>query len=337
MLLRKEQLMRHLPQKFEKYLSENLGIAPQLKPWDQENGLPYFLRDLYKLYECELLSQPLLVMAVRDEEEVTPATIRKHIGLLHKKWDDEVLYLSPAISTYNRKRLIEQKIPFVVPGNQMYLPTLGIDLREYIRNLRTAYKKKKFSPSTQVVLLAMLYDWPRDGVTPSQLAERLDYTSMTMTRAFDEIEAADLADVGMEWRERVLRFEGDKKSVWEKSLKQLRSPVSKRIKIHGISSYDSFLYAGESALARYSMLGEPSCPVVAVSNERWKAMLLAGAVAVLPMFEPGATEIEVWKYPPELFARGGKVDPLSLYLSLADTKDERIEIALDTLLEEFPW
>jgi len=98
----------------------------------------------------------------------------------------------------------------------MYLSSLGIDLREYIRNLRTTSKKKKFSPSTQVVLLAMLYDWPGDGVTPSLLAERLGYTSMTMTRAFDEIETAGLAIVSMEWRERVLRFEKDNKSVWEK-------------------------------------------------------------------------------------------------------------------------
>jgi hypothetical protein len=329
--------MQDLPQRFEKYLAENLGIAPRLKPWDEETSLPYFFRDLYKLYECELLSQPWLVLAVRDEEGTTPATIRKHISQLQKRWQHEVLYLSPAISTYNRKRLIEQKIAFVVPGNQMYLPSLGIDLREYIRKLRTTFKKKKFSPSTQVVLLAILYDWPGDGVTPSLLAERLGYTSMTMTRAFDEIETAGLAIVSMEWRERILRFEGNKKSVWEKSLKQLRSPVSKRFKVQGIGSVDSFFLAGESALARFSMLAEPPNPVVAISSERWKAMLLAGAVTVLPNFEPEATEIEVWKYPPELFARNGKVDPLSLYLSLADTKDERIEIAIDALMEEFPW
>ena len=328
--------MLDFPQKFENYLSENLGISLHLKPWDKEKGLPYFLRDLYRLYECELLSQPWLVMAARDKEEVTPATIRKHISQLQKKWEYEVLYLSPTISTYNRKRLIEYKISFVVPGNQMYLPALGVDLREYIRNLRTS-KKKKFSPSTQVVLLAMLYDWPRDGVTPSQLAERLGYTSMTMTRAFDEIEAAGLAEVCMEWRERVLRFDGTRKSLWEKSIKQLRTPVSKRFKIQGIRSYESFPLAGESALARFSMLAEPACPIVAVSTERWKAMLMTEAVTVIPMLEPGATEIEVWKYQPELFARGRRVDPLSLYLSHRDSKDERVEKALDELMEEFPW
>jgi hypothetical protein len=67
--------MQDLPQKLENYLFENLSIISHLKPWREEKGLPYFLRDLYTFYECELLSQSWLVMAVRGEEEVTPATI----------------------------------------------------------------------------------------------------------------------------------------------------------------------------------------------------------------------------------------------------------------------
>ncbi len=121
--------MRDLARKFEKYLFENLGLSTHLTPWSKQKSLPYFLRDLYTMYECQLLSQPWLVMSARDNEEVTPATIRKHIEQLQKTWGHEVLYLHPTLSSYNRKRLIERKISFVVPGNQMYLPMLGVDLR----------------------------------------------------------------------------------------------------------------------------------------------------------------------------------------------------------------
>jgi hypothetical protein len=31
------------------------------------------------------------------------------------------------LASYERKRLIEQNVPFIVPGNQLYLPDLGID------------------------------------------------------------------------------------------------------------------------------------------------------------------------------------------------------------------
>ncbi len=32
---------------------------------------------------------------------------------------------------------IAQKVPFIVPGNQLYLPDLGLDLREYFRQRMT--------------------------------------------------------------------------------------------------------------------------------------------------------------------------------------------------------
>lgn len=328
--------MRDLPKKFENYLFENLGLVSHLKPWDKEKGLPFFLRDLYTFYECELLSQPWLVMAVRDAEEITPATIRKHIGQLQKKWNHDVLYLHPAISTYNRKRLIEQKISFVIPGNQMYLPALGVDLREYIRSKR-AEKIKKFSPSTQALVLSLLYDWPEEGVTPSQLAGKLGYTAMTMTRAFDELETSGLAVVSTKSRERVLRVEEDRKIFWQKCLQYLRSPVGKRVKVQAPYDKYSLLLAGESALSRFTMLAPPSRAFYALSRDLWKTMQREWDISELSFHSDNSVVIEIWKYPPELFAREAMVDPLSLYLSLLAINDERVEMALDELQERFPW
>lgn len=329
--------MRGLVHNFESYLLENLGISSSLEPWSKENGLPIFLRDLYRFYTCKLLEQPFLVMAARDKDEVTPVTIRKHIERVGKIWQHEVIYLHPTVSSYNRKRLIEHKISFVVPGNQMYLPLLGMDLREHIRSIRIA--KKKFSPSTQAVILSILYNWKERGITPSQLAKDLNYTKMTMTRAFDEIEAADLADVSMEWRERVLRFDGDRKSLWKKAFHQLRTPTSQRVKVLGLHNNGNFpmLLAGESALARSSMLVEPQNRIYAVSAETWKAMQLHEGMIKLAIHELNSIEIEIWKYPPELFASNDTVDPYSLFLSLKDIKDERVEMALEELQEKFPW
>ena len=160
---------------------------------------------------------------------------------------------------------------------------------------------------------------------------------MTLTRAFDEIETTGLGNVEMESRERVLHFEVDRKSLWEKSLDLLRSPVRKRVKISVPQDNLSLLLAGESALSHHSMLAQPSRPTYAVSAREWKVLQLNKEVTELKIHEPGSMEIEIWKYDPELFAREGVVDPLSLYLSLKNTKDERVEMALDTLLEKFQW
>jgi hypothetical protein len=327
--------MLNLVQKFEKYLLESLGVSITIEKWQKEKRLPLFLRDLYSFYECQLLHESCLVMEVRDEEEVTPATIRKHKQQIEDMWRHEIIYLHPSISSYNRKRLIEHKISFVVPGNQMYLPLLGIDLREHIKGMRSV--KKKISPSTQTVILFILYNWPRKGLTPSRLAQLVNYTPMTLTRAFDEIETTGLGNVEMEWRERVLHFEMDRKSLWDRSLDLLRSPVRKRVKVSLPYSTLPFLLAGESALSHHTMLAQSSHLTYAVSAQEWKVLQLNKEVTELKIHEPGSVEIEIWKYDPELFAREGIVDPLSLYLSLKGTKDERVEMALDTLLEKFQW
>jgi hypothetical protein len=327
--------MPNLTQKFEKYLFENLGVSLAIEKWQKEKSLPLFLRDLYSFHVCQLLQTPCLVMEARDEEEVTPGTIRKHIRQVEDIWQHEVIYLHPSISSYNRKRLIEQKISFVVPGNQMYLPLLGIDLREHIKGRRI--DKKKISPSTQVVLFFVLYNWPQNGLTPSLLAGQLNYSPMTLTRVFDEIEAAGLGNVSMKSRERLLRFDSDKKSIWKKTLDLLRSPVKKRIKVHTLRNVSSLTLAGESALSRYSMLAEPPHPIYAMDAEEWKEMQATGEVRELTIHEPGSMEVEIWKYSPKLFAKDGLVDPLSLFMSLQSTKDERVERALDTLLETFQW
>lgn len=65
------------------------------------------------------------------------------------------IYVTDALASYERKRLIEQKVPFIVPGNQLYLPELGIDLREYFRQ-RAGSAESPLSPSAQALLITAL-------------------------------------------------------------------------------------------------------------------------------------------------------------------------------------
>ncbi len=52
--------------------------------------------------------------------------------------------------------------------------------------------------------------------------------------------------------------------------------------------------------------------------------------------------LEIWKYNPqtllgELSNHKDVVDPLSLYLSLKESQDERIEMALEQIKKQFIW
>lgn len=328
--------MDNLLREFERHLKEALNITVVPKEWGDVDKLPFFLRDLYTFFQASLLNTSCLLMVSQDKEEQTPANIRKQMLQVQAKWDGEVIYLCPSVSAYNRKRLIEQKVPFVVPGNQMYLPMLGIDLREHFRQIRTA-APGKLSPSTQAVVLHALLHGPGKDYTPSRLANQLGYTVMTLTRAFDELESLGLGEVVTEGRERVLRFNDGKKALWERSREFMRSPVKRRIFIRPPGKKGGGIPAGLTALAHYTMLAPPSVPVYAVSMEEWKSMKSFNAVVELPAAEPQSFEIEIWNYSPLQFKEEDVVDRFSLYLSLQDNVDERVQSALENMMEEASW
>ncbi len=255
--------------------------------------------------------------------------------MLQARQQADLIYVRAQVTAYNRKRLIEQKVPFIVPGNQMYLPMLAIDLREHFRRIRE--KAPTFSPSTQVVVLHALLRDAGQVLIPAELAPQLGYSAMTMTRAFDELETANLAEVTVRGRERCLRLIGGRKEIWEKALPFLRSPVSKRLFIRRTREAEGAIRAGLTALAHFSMLAPPEYTIYALSREDWKALRQRHKTIEVPAQDPDASEIEVWWYPPALLAEDGIVDPLSLYLSLKEDRDERTETALEEMMEKFKW
>jgi hypothetical protein len=319
----------------ERYLHDALGVSVKTTPWSGVGQLPPVLRERYRFAKAELLGLRALLVIDANPEEQSPATVRKHLDMLHSKQPAELIYVRARVTAYNRKRLIEQKVPFIVPGNQMYLPMLAIDLREHFRRIRE--EAPTFSPSTQVVVLhAMLRD-AGQVLIPSEMAPLLGYSAMTMTRAFDELETAKLAEVTVRGRERCLRFIGDRREIWEKAQPFLRNPVSKRLFIRRINGAEGATHAGLTALAHYSMLAPPAYTTYALSREEWKTLRQQHKIIEVPVQDPDVSEIEVWWYSPARFAEHGMVDQLSLYLSLKADHDERTETALEEMMEKIEW
>jgi hypothetical protein len=321
--------------KLERYVYDTLGATVKTAPWRGAGNLPPVLRERYKFAQAELLGLRALLIIDSNPEEQPPATVRKHMEMLQVRQQADLIYVRAQVTAYNRKRLIEQKVPFIVPGNQMYLPMLAIDLREHFRRIREDVPS--FSPSTQVVVLYALLRDAGQVLIPTEMAPLLGYSTMTMTRAFDELETASLAEVTIRGRERCLRFNGGRREIWEKAQPFLRSPVNKRLMIRRTEGAEGTVRAGLTALAHYSMLAAPAYMTHALSREDWIAFRKRHKIIEVPAQDPDAGEIEVWWYPPELFAEHGIVDQLSLYLSLKADRDERTETALEEMMEKFKW
>jgi len=327
--------MKDLVNRLKRYLLDTLGITVTLSKPTNVGSLPFFLQDSYDLYQIRLLNEDFIVLASKNDSELTPATIHKHIDIVSQQLGMKSIFLHSSISSFNRKRLIEYKDPFVIPGNQMYLPDLGIHLKEYFIKKRS--KTAIFGPSTQAVILYALTKKMTAPVTPSQLAKELGYSRMTMTRTLDEIESAELAKVSVSGRKRLIHFDRNRRELWEKALPHLRSPVKENVWLKALIDDLPACQAGLTALACYSMLTPAKRQVYAVFAKEWKAIKRKSLHEITSYPDEAGCELEVWSYSPSLFANGEIVDPFSLYLSLRDIKDERVESATEEMMEGIEW
>jgi hypothetical protein len=322
MLLCKYKVMNDVIKTIAKYFLEALGLKIKVRPWKEKSSLPIFLTDSYDFYETSIFKKPYLFMVVKESSELTPATIRKHWDLVVKKWRGLCVVVEPTITSYNRKRLIEHKVPFVIPGTQLYLPDLGIDLKEHFRQVRQPVSS--FSPAAQAVVIYALLNKIKYPISATDLVAKLGYTHMTLSRVFDEIESAKIGTIERHGRERLWNFNETTNELWEQTKSLLKSPVKLRV---WVKNCKFNIKAGLSALGYYTIFNPPSLPVYAISIEKWKQI----KPTIMQTPEEAVCELEVWYYDPLLFAKNHVVDRYSLYLSLEDIQDERIEKAMDTL------
>ncbi len=327
--------MNNLIEKFKGYLKETLGIEISILPWKGQKMLPFFLVDAYTFFELSLLNHPCLLMISKDDFELTPNTIKKQWEQVAKKSNVPCIYVSNTISSYNRKRLIQDRIPFIIPNNQIYVPDLGLDLREHFKQQRE--RKQLFSPATQIVIISALLREKSEKLTPSELAATLGYSPMTMTRVFNELEAAGIGKLINKGKERWWIFE-DKRDLWEQTNGMLRSPIRSResMKLIPGGKMPEMPLAGISALTETTMINPPLLTIYAMGIEEYRKEKIPKGLRHSPVDEADL-ELEIWNYNPNTLSEHEKVDPFSLYLSLRDIEDERIEAALEELMEKIKW
>lgn len=329
--------MHPLVTSVQHYLHETLGVPTSGdKAWADQDGLPYFLQDAFDFQTLDILGHTVLLALDRTPEKASLGDIRAQLDKVRSMAKQPTVYVTKALASYERKRLIEQKVPFIVPGNQLYLPDLGLDLREYFR-LRPTAAGSPLSPSAQAMLITALLrpHWEPEW-HPAEVATMLGYTPMTLSRAVRELSAAGLASVRKAGRAQYLTMAFSPQETWEQATPLLRSPVQRTVWTSAPIPPDLTLrLAGLSALAHHTMLAEPRLPVHAVSRAAWQS--LKSTVDELPEAMPGAYEWQLWNYSPALQPDSDTVDPLSLSLSLRDNPDERVQSALDALKEQWPW
>ncbi|KQC09586.1 MAG: hypothetical protein APR54_03610 [Candidatus Cloacimonas sp. SDB] len=324
----------NLIDKFRKYMSDVLSLEVNITMSQArtKNDLPFAIVDNYKFYDVTILDNPYLAIAPIDGDNLTPSVYRKQIDVITNSINREVILLVPVLDSFNRKRLIKYKVPFIVPGNQMYLPNLMIDLREHFRKLKT--KKEHYSPAAQSLLLYMLNRNSFGPFDVDTLSEISGYSKPTIRRCLKEFDNSDLGSITTDNKNKIFNIKNDKISIWEKSKELLKSPVNKTVWLGHNPPGEAFPEAGLSALSRNSMIASPKNATYAIWKNEWK--VLRQDQKFRNLLEPDRTEtnvcLQIWSYSPTLWRPAYEVDKFSLYLSLINGADERIEDALEEIL-----
>ena len=321
----------------QRYLHDTLGLRATLGPWTAAGKLPYFLQEAFAVRRLTLHGHDVLLALDQRPHPPKLSELRAQVERLRAAAQMPVVYVTDAIASYERKRLVEQRVPFLVPGNQLYLPDLGIDLREYFRTAK-AEAGATLSPATQAVLITLLLSKPwRAEWVLAEIVTRLGYTAMTLTRVLRELAAEGLAEVKQSGRERHLHADAAPQELWERARKVMRSPVKRSIWVQTTAKDAPALpVAGLSALARLTQIADPPWPVYAIGPTEWRQAKLDHP-KLLPQPADGCSEWQLWTYSPALTRDARVVDPLSLTLSLEQGADDRVQMALDELRKYFPW
>lgn len=319
--------MHMLNEYIEKILHRNVQIVP----YPNQKNLPLHIQSSYDLHLLHIEGKTAL-MAI-PTEKIPLVTLRKQQHLMTMYTGLPCVLYMVEMNYYTRDALLDEGIPFVWEGHQLYLPFLGVLLDTKQR--KTIPICTRISYLTQKLLLSALYQrWQK--VTVTQAAKLLNVSKMSVTRCFDELEALNIPYLTVQNRSRCFSADADKKAMWENIQNILRNPVLKTFALKNIPKMDLPL-SGQSALAHYSMLDDASYPILAITKKHLKIIDLSADRLSSAKEIPGCVIQELGYRIP--YENGAAIDPLTVVLSITEDEkeDPRISMAIDKMLEEHVW
>ncbi|GHU64174.1 hypothetical protein AGMMS49983_09340 [Clostridia bacterium] len=321
------------------YISDTLGIKVGNAFWEDAAKLPYFLHGKYDFQRIVLEDVPCIFITPKGSLDPLTA-IKKHLQIINEVGHLPIALFLEDITPARKRSLIGAHIPFVAGKDQIYLPFMGIVLRE--RQCTRKPPSEKLMPATQALFIYCLY-LQQPKIYINGLDGELNYSAMQISRAAGQLGALGIASVYKQGVQVVLAGFEDSSAAIDRAKPFLINPANhkklyvekqiiERLKILG----HTFLYAGMSALSRLTMMNPPVVETVAYYG---KVHDLIGTPDLID--SDIQYEVEMWKYDPDRLLRStysDVVDPLSLAASFMDSMDDpRIEQAIENLFENEGW
>lgn len=258
------------------------------------------------------------------EELVTLPALKKQIKRIQELENIPVVIKLPSVSAYRRKKMIESGIPFIT-AKQAFLPFMGTFLTQ--ENEETIEVTKFMFSAQQLVLMYLYSNCKRLYV--SDAAKKLPFTAMTMSRAVKQLEATGLFFTTKDGVKKVIESDYSGRELYEKVKKYMPSPVCKNGYLNKADITADMVLAGDSVLAEVTMLNQSRVRTYAAYAKSFVKEKL-----VNELIDPDEQiRVELWEYDPKRFSEDDMADRLSVALSFEENEDERVEEAVEELLE----
>lgn len=316
------------------YLHKYIDEAAEYIEYNEtaEKKLSAHLADSFHFYKVELFGEKVLFL--KPTEKYTIAKIQKWMAIIESKTNLQTAVILDEATPYIIKKMLMERVAFVVPGRQINLPFLAMRIKSEKQHV--GKEMKRFTPGTQLIYLSILYA-EKENFDIETVAKKLNISQMTALRGLNALTGLNLliCDVcGKTGRKKIFR-RIDMKDYYAKGKKYLDNPVKDVVYISRVPDGCRLIRSGLTALAEQTMLSEPEQESFALY---WKNRAILNPVAVL---KEQATEenlpiVQLFKYNVELLEINGYIDPVSMILGLEE-KDERIEVSIEELMENRKW
>lgn len=286
------------------YLQAVLGLACEIaEDGGQKIKLPYYLKAGNLFVECLIEGRKCLLMVT--DELPDGATLTKRVCEINRITETMVVLVMENIDAVRRRVLIANRISFVVPGKQVYLPAMVTLLTERGLDNPSVAAKQTFSPAAQVLLLTHLLRVSLDGRIISEIAKEFPYSVKTVSGAAKELEQAGVCTTEGDNSGKYLHFMV-RKEIWEKAYPWLTTPVQEVLYCDSLELIPEALrfVTYDKALAEYTFMADFSGEAYAVfkNDDAIKRLKNNGTFNVVE----GKYRVELWKYNPALLAKGGR-------------------------------
>ncbi|RHE64460.1 hypothetical protein DW726_05060 [Streptococcus gordonii] len=257
--------------------------------------------------------------------------------IMGEKANMNIILVFSKLSDNEKKQLLQARVPFVDFKGNLFFPPLGLVLNAS----DDVEVSRELTPSEQLTWIAFLLTKDQKVVDVDLLSQVTGLPNSTIYRCLRTFKTLNWLNKP----NKLYTYTASKKELFLKSESFLFNPIKKRLllpdaDIQNIKSDSRLLYGGTYALSHSTFLAESDENAsYVISQRQFNKLSLLLSQHVLE-----GKVLEIWSYSPFVsefwndFENNHDrqlVDPISLYLTLKDDDDPRVEEEVEELKNKF--